>query len=335
MYATSDVEDALTATRQFLLPFEWSRWWRLAVVALFLGGGTTVNPPTAEIPMGPGGQPPSTPPGTPDVTVPFDALPVDVAALAVVLAVAAAIVGLLVAIVGAIMQFVLVESLRNEQVSVRRYLGRRWKQGLRLFGFQIALGVGTLLVAGGLAALGLAPLALANSPLLTAAALVVVVPVVLAVALLAATAFVFTSSFVVPTMVVEECGVLDGWRRFWPVLRESWKEYVAYALVYVALLIVTGIAAGIVTGIGVVLLLIPFGIVALLGAALLGIASVAGLAYIGVVGLLLLLAVLSLFALVKVPIVTFMRYYSLLLLGDTEGTLDLVESRRTAIRSES
>lgn len=334
MYATSDVEDALNATRGFLLPFEWRRWWRLAVVALFLGGGTTVNPPSVDLPTGGGDAPPSSPPGAPDPDAALEMVPHDVFLVAAVIAVAAAILGLLFAIVGAIMQFVLVESLRNERVTVRRYVGRRWRQGVRLFVFQVALGVLTLLVAGGLGALGLAPLAFDGSPWLAAPALVVLVPVVLAVVLLGTAAFVFTSSFVVPTMVVEDCGVIDGWRRFWPVLRRSWKEYLAYALVYVALSIVAGIAAGFATGLGFVVLLIPFGILALVGVALLGTAGAAGVAFLVVVGALFLLAVIALFAFVQVPIVTFMRYYSLFLLGDTEETLDLVPERRAAVRSE-
>lgn len=333
MHATSDVEDAVTATRQFLWPFEWSKWWRLALVALFLGGGTGVSPPSFQPPTT-GDAPPVAPPGPAEPGVPFETIPPDLLALAVVIGIAAAIVGLLFAVLGAIMEFVLVESLRTERVTVRRYIGRRWRQGVRLLVFQVALGVLTFLVAGGLVALGLAPVILADAAVLSGALLLIAVPVALMVVLLAGAVFVFTSSFVVPTMVVEDCGVLDGWRRFWPVLRRSWKEYLAYALVYVGLLIVAGIAAGIVIGIGFVVLAIPFGALGFLGVALLGTAGVAGLAFLAVVGVLFLLAVIALFAFVQVPIVTFLRYYSLLLLGDTEQTLDLIAERRATVRSE-
>ena len=49
VYATEDLEDALAATREFLFPFEWGRWWRLAVVSIFLSSGSALNPPTAEL----------------------------------------------------------------------------------------------------------------------------------------------------------------------------------------------------------------------------------------------------------------------------------------------
>ncbi len=340
MYATSDLEDALAATRELLLPFEWGRWWRLALVALFLSSGTALNPPSIQtgLPTSFGGGAPTDPgmgedpelPGDFDAAV--DALPSDLIALAILLAVAGIALGIVLAAVGAVMEFVLIEALRRETVEIRRSFARRWRQGLRLFGFNVGLGIVSALVVGVLVSVALAPVLVADSLALTAVALVVVVPVVLAVAILAAAAFGFTSAFVVPTMVVEDCGVLDGWRRFWPVLRREYKEYLGFALVYVALLIVVGIATGIAVGVGAVLLGLPFGIVAVIGTSLLGAGSTPGIALLVVVGGLWLISVIALFAFVQVPVVTFLRYYSLFLLGDTEESLDLIAERRAAVR---
>lgn len=338
MYATDDLEDALVATREFLLPVEWGRWWRLALMALFLSGGTALNPPTVQtgLPTSVGGTAPTDPgmtdPGIPDA--PLDALPADLVALAVLLAVVGILVGIVLAAVGAVMEFVLVEVLRQETVAVRRFFARHWRRGLRLFAFNVGLGLLSLVVVGGLISFGLAPLLVVDSLWLTVLALVLVVPLVLAVGLVAAAAFVFTSAFVVPTMVIEDCGVLDGWRRFWPVLRREVEEYLAFGLVYVALLLVVGVATGIVVGVGGLLLALPFGIVAAGGVALLGGLDAAGIGLLAVVGLLWLLSVVALYALVQVPVVTYLRYYSLFVLGDTEPSLDLLPERRAAVRGE-
>ncbi|PSP78412.1 hypothetical protein BRC81_07655 [Halobacteriales archaeon QS_1_68_20] len=340
MDATSDLEDALAAAKEFLLPFEWGRWWRLALVALFLSSGTALNPPSIQtgLPSGVGGGAPVEP-GSPDgPAIPggagdvIDALPADLIALAIALVIVATALGVVLAAVGAIMEFVLIESLRQETVSIRRYVSRRWRQGLRLFGFNVVLGVVAALVVGTLIAVALAPVVLLDSLALTAVALVAVVPAVLVAGVLAAAAFGFTSAFVVPAMVLEDCGVLAGWRRFLPVLRREYKEYVAFALVYVALLIIVGIVTGVAVGIGAILLVIPFGVVALIAVSLLGTASTAGIALLVVVGVLWLLSVIALFAFVQVPVVTFLRYYSLFLLGDTEESLDLIPERRAAVR---
>ena len=341
MYATSDVEDALAATREFLLPFEWATWWRLAVVAFFLSTGAGLNPPSVQTGFPPGvgdGTPfdPGAPavPGIPvDPGAPVETLPPEVFLLVGLLVAFGIVVGLLFAAIGAIMEFVLVESLRKERVTIRQYATRRWRQGIRLFGFNVGVLVVTGLIVAGLTALGLLPLLVADSLALTAIALVVLVPAVFIVSILSAAAIGFTSAFVVPTMVVKETGVLDGWRQFWPVLKRNAQEYLGFALVYIALVLVLGVAAGIVVGIGAVLLTIPFGVLATIGVALLPTFGPLGYVLLFIAGTLWVLSLFVFFAFVQVPIVTFLRYYSLLLLGDTESTLDLIPDRRSEIRS--
>jgi hypothetical protein len=343
VYATDDLEDALAATREFLLPFEWARWWRLAVVSIFLSSGSALNPPTAELsapswfgPLGPvGGPPGGSPPGdgpTPGGVTPPEWLPIDPATLALALGGAALAVGVLLAVVGAVMEFVLVESLSNDRVALRRDWGRRWRQGLRLFGFNAAFLLTALLALGGLVGLGVAPALFTGSILLAVLGLVLLVPVLLAVGLAAAAVVGLTSAFVVPTMVAEDCGVLAGWRRFGPVLRRHPEEYVAFALVYVALVIATGVAVGIAVGVGAAVLAVPFGLLAAFGTVLLGLGTTAGLIVTVAAGISWGAAVLVLLALAEVPVVTYLRYYSLFVLGDTEASLDLIPERRAAIR---
>jgi hypothetical protein len=96
--------------------------------------------------------------------------------------------------------------------------------------------------------------------------------------------------------------------------------------------LVGSILAGIATVVGAVVIAIPFGLVALAGAALLTVVEAAGWAVIIVAALLFGLALVALVLVVSVPVQTFLRYYALLVLGDTNEAFDLIPERRRAIR---
>lgn len=83
----------------------------------------------------------------------------------------------------------------------------------------------------------------------------------------------------------------------------------------------------------VLVLLIPFGILGAPEFVLLTVARPFGLGVLAVVGLLFGLSVLVVVAFLPVPVVAYLRYYALLVLGDADGDLDLVPERRTAIRA--
>ncbi|QLG60369.1 hypothetical protein HUG12_00810 [Halorarum salinum] len=135
------------------------------------------------------------------------------------------LLGSLLLLVGSIMEFVLVESLRNEEVLVRRYWGDRWRQGVRLFGFRLVV---RLLVLGSLAvlaALVVVPAAVGGGPGPGAPvggvgvlAVLLLLPTFLVLALVVGLVDGFTTVFVVPVIVLEGVGVLDGWRRLWPTI---------------------------------------------------------------------------------------------------------------------
>lgn len=55
---------------------------------------------------------------------------------------------------------------------------------------------------------------------------------------------------------------------------------------------------------------------------------------LAVVVLLFGLSVLVVVALAQVPVVTYLRYYALVVLGDVDSDLDLIPDRRGAIRAD-
>lgn len=332
LHAVDDLEEAFAATRAFLWPFDAGTWLKLAVVAFFVGGASGGNVPTSGMQFD-GGTPAGPGPGPGDV----DPSQVTGEALALVLGVVAVLVvlGLLLGFVASVMEFVLVQSLREEAVHVRRYFRAHWRAGARLFGFRLGLTVlfaalvalpvlAFVFATGGIGAIG--------GPGDVFGLLALLIPLAVVVGVLFTLINGFTTFFVVPVMLVEGRGVLSAWRRFYATMRTEWKEYLAFVGLTFVLTLVAGTAVGFVVGVVALVVLGPIVVVGLVGAIASG-ASLPVLVGVGLLGLLGLVVVLFVAALVRVPVVTYFRYYAMLLLGDTDPDLDPVPERRRAIRS--
>ncbi|WP_135305034.1 DUF7544 domain-containing protein [Haloarcula amylovorans] len=331
LYALEDIDDALDATRAFLFPIDRTRWLKLAVIVFFVGGpAANFNFSQYNVPadQGPGGAPP-----IPDVGT-------NVVLLVVAVVVVALLVGLALLLVGSIMEFVLVESLRHESVTIRAYWDRRWRQGVRLFGFRLlvnGLVLGSFVVLFVLFVLptffdigpGVAPV---NG--LSLVGFLLLLPVIVVLALVVGIVDTITTTFVVPVMVLEDRTVLGSWRRLWPTITSQPWQYLAYLVANFVLAIVTGILVAVATGVAALILLIPFGLLGLLGFLLFFLFSPLGIGVLAVVGVLFVLALLAVAALVQVPVVTYLRYYALLVLGDIATEFDLIPERRAAVRTD-
>ncbi|ADB60041.1 hypothetical protein Htur_1149 [Haloterrigena turkmenica DSM 5511] len=328
MDAIDDLGDAIEASRDFLTPIRPGTWVKLAFVVVFvssLGFGFSTSVPGSDV---------LTVSGDPtgevwqlenfDGTVPTDEL----AAFVLALAGLALLAWLCYAFVAAIMEFVFLESLRSNEVRVRRYFAANVGNGARLFCFRLGL----LLV---VSALGAAPAYVISAG---GGSLGDLSPGVFGLySIYGFTLYVgysavrrFTDAFVAPIMLLEDRGVVGAWGRFRKSLAANWSEYAVYLVLFWFLYLAVLIGAWIVVGIGLLLLMIPIGIVwfvlILLGPI--------GLLLFVVVGPLSLAAVLLFMGLVWAPITTFFRYYALLLLGDTDDDLDLIPDQRAAIRGD-
>lgn len=327
-YAVGAVGDAVGVARRFLFPFDAGRWLRLAAIALFLGGvgggGDAGSIVTNS--LGAGDEPFVGPPGGPTLEPPA-ALPAGTVELAV--AAAAVLVGLalLFGLVSSVMRLVLIDVLRTDEVRVRGPFRRRFGQGARLFGFALGLGLLVslpLIAFGGLFALSgptPSPVRVGVAVLLVVAAALLAVPYALVVG--------FTNTFVAPVMVAADCGVLAGWRRFWPALTREWAQFVVYLIARILLSLVVGVAVGAVVavvGAAVAVAAIAVRFVAALPFG--GVEAVLG-ATAGVVALALL-AVGSAVALwllslpVRIPVLTYFTAYELLVLRRAAPKFDLL-----------
>ncbi len=319
LYAVDDVADAVAATRAFLLPFDRSRWLRLALVVFFVGGGAGLQLSG----------------GAPDAGNSPTLPSLGGAELALVGAAVAIVVVLVLAFlfVRSTMEFVFVASLRRESVAVRRDWRANWRRGARLLGFRLALGAVALAAAAAVVGLAVTP-ALVGVPVGSAVVLLVAVPALVVLAVGAGLAGGFTTAFVVPVMLLDDCGPLAAWRRLWPTLTAGWRQYAAYAVGAFVLRFAAGLLATVATTLAAVGLAVPLGLVALAGVALLGVVEALGWVVVGTAVVLFVLSLVVVSLLVAVPVKTFRRYYDLLVLGDTDRSLDVVATRRRALREE-
>jgi len=330
-YAALDaIDDAIDATKGFLLPFEFGKWLRLAVIMIFVAGGGggganwATNAPQFADSTGSGGAPPADPGTMPDAALGGLAL---------------AIIGLVVLIVlffvvvTPIMEFVFVESLFEREVHIRQYFAKNVGNGLRLLGFNLAVGLVGLLLLGVPFALLVLGVIGGGSGMAVAGVILLLIPVIFVYAIVAGLLTGLTNVFVVPIMLAEERGLLSAWGRLWSAMTDDIAEF----LVYVVLSVILGIGVGIIAGfaslfvllvLGIPFAIVAFAIFAVGGGGAVPLAVLAGLGLIAFV--LFLLAT----GFVQAPLQSFLRYYAMLVLGDIAPDLDPIPAISSEVRDE-
>ena len=219
------------------------------------------------------------------------------------------VLALIWAFIGATMRFVFVDMLSTGNIRVRHFFRDRFGKGVRLFAFEIALTaamfvamiVSAFLVFGFWGTNAAAPLLL-----------LLLIPLALIAAILFGLILLLTTDFVVPIMVSEDCGVIEGWRQLIGVISSQLWQTVVYVITRFVLGLVAAIAQAILVIIALLVIAIPFvliGIVFL--AALQGGDRILLLA----LGVPYLIIVIPVALLIAVPFVTFFRYALLVLEG--------------------
>ena len=327
-YAVDAIDDALDASREFLFPFSLGRWARLALITLFVGGGGVGGQVSnlrnvGQFPTGPSGPSPS---------IPTDPAPVtpELGGIAILIAAAVLLVFLALAIIGATFEFVFVDAIAEDHVRVLGPFRRQVGNGLRLLAFNVVVGFVTLAplaVAGYLAYVAGGPAGFNGFDALGTGALIAFVAVAAAWLIVSGLVSGLTRTLVVPVMVATGAGVLGGWRRLWPRLRDEWKQTLVYLLMH----FFVGIGVGLVS----LLLLLFGGVVVGIVALVVGLAAAAvthgGNPTLGVdVGLLAggVTFVPLFFVLVALPVgiltTTYVRTYELASLAGFDRAFDLL-----------
>ncbi len=304
-YALRVFDEAISRTKDLLLPFDLGIWLRLAIISFFVGGsggGSTGN-------IAGNGEEFS---GLAPVSIGFPTL----------------IIGLILAILlivfifmflSAVFQFVFVDCLASNQVSLSRTFSLRAGKGVRLLLFTIgAIAVFIATIAAlFLITFGSASL---SGEIANVIAFIYAIPILILLAILFGIVMLLTTDFVVPVMITDDCGVIEAWSRVLSFIRKDWGQTFVYLLAKFLIGIGIFILMFILILIAVVLLLIPFGILAVV---LVGFLKMTLLVLIGLaIPAILILFVVIFF--ISVPFTTFVRYYSLLVLGQFAPEYDLL-----------
>jgi hypothetical protein len=320
-------------TQQLFKPFRLGQWTRLAFVGFLAGelgsGGGCNLPSSFHLPQQNGGSRQLLDPMFPSID------PTLLAGSIAVLFVTAIVFGLIFMYVGSVMRFTLFDSVIEKNCSIRRGWSRRQSEGWRYFLWQLAFTLATLL--GAFALIGLPAifgfaLGWFQQPkehllglILTG---VVLFFILLIYFLSAAVIHVLAKDFVVPQMALENIGVMEAWRRLWPMMRAEQGGYAGYVGLKIVLAIVAGIAVGIVSIVLALLIAIPaagLGIVAVITGKTAGLTwdafTITAAVVAGAVFLAIFLYVVSL---ISVPVIVFFPAYSIYFFGSRYRPLGLL-----------
>ena len=350
-HAIDSVDEAIDETRSFLSPFAVGRWLKLALISIFVGtggsalsllnlfssllsggpsggnvtaGGNATAPLSSEV--GAAGNVSAGAPPTGQVPPPSELLEMAGAELGVIVAVGLLLfaIMLVIGLLTETLRFVFYDDLQTDTVRLIAPAKRRFGQAVRLYGFKIGL---QLLTFGPIVGL-LAFFFIADVPVGPIVGVFLGL-VVLAVLLLSTIVGRITNEFVAPTMVITDSGVLDGWRRFWPVLRGQLSQFGVYLVVHFLLLLAVGIARAILSvliyGIvltigGVIALVIVLGVFGSVSAVT---ASPAALLVLGLLALVTLLIGWVVLLPVQIAVLTYVTNYEVAMLAACDDALRL------------
>lgn len=327
--------DAITpafehARQQLVRPFRASQWARLGLVGLLAGemsSGGGCNPVSFQMPTHPNDSQRFLEAALPSIH------PMLTASLIAVLIVAGFVFMVLFVYVNSVMRFVLFDSVVARECRIGESWSRRQGPGRRLFVWQVLLYLVSLaaltilvgipaafaLIVGWLRAPKehMIPLILGGMGLFFVLLAFIVAQLVIQV---------MTKDFVVPQMALEGIGAIEGWQRLWPQVKREKGGYAAYIGMKVVMALGAAVVLGIISGIVVLLFLIPVGG---LGA----VAVIAGMAagltlnlytitLAVVVGVIAIAALLYAISLISVPAVVFFPAYSIYFFASRYPALD-------------
>jgi hypothetical protein len=311
--------------KQLMDPFRFGQWARLAVLALATGemsSGSGCNSGFKAL----SSLPSRFPSRSQNFADPSDGLsalglePKVMMSMVIVAVVGFLILGLVWLYVSSVSRFQLFESVLRRNCELGKSWGRWQAQGLRYFGWQLALSIVGLTVA----AILFLPLLLPLLPVLKShgapgpgflLALLPMILVFMVFGLIMALIGVLTKDFVIPLMAVDNVGVIEGWRRLLRMMGVQKAAYAGYVGMKIVMAIGASVVFGIAAGIVAAIVMVPF---AILGVVIVLLGHSGGLSWNAVTitaaivaGTILLAVLLYVIALVCVPVAVFFPAYAI------------------------
>jgi hypothetical protein len=306
-FAFSGIDDATEKTKGFLWPFKWSVWWRIAVISLFTGGLGGLNFPYSSN----------------NYTNPIDSSQLatgfsELAGIILWLILAFILVAIVFTFLSSVFQFVFVRCLSENKFMLRKNFAENIGNGLRLFGFWIVM-----IIAAIIAALVFFVLILSAGGLFHAPNILLIIPAIilfLLVLLIIGIIGLFTTDFVVPVMLKDNCGIIEGWKKCWGILRNSPSQ----SIVYLVMRIIISIVLAIILLVFVIVVVLAIGLPFLALIHLSGLGLAFSPLHITLLAIILIIAI-PILLIISVPFNTFLRVYSLSVLGKMNPEYKMIE----------
>ncbi len=251
-YALDTLEDTFTETKNYLWPFNLSRWLKLGVIVFFVGGQgnslfgqiNSFSGFTGEEFNGDGGS--NMPAG--DLGQVFSEEP-ELTAFILGIAAVVFLIILFFTFLSSVFEFVFYSSLHEKEdknIALWSSFKAHLLDGLKYFAFR------WLVIILFIAMIAILVLSFISSIPLGALLTILMIPLWVCI---------WFVSFAVhhlalPEMVVNERGFIDSLRQTYSYVRKEWKQAIAFLLVNIAV----GLAASILVGIGFLIVLIILGI---------------------------------------------------------------------------
>lgn len=307
--ALTTIDEAIERTRQLLWPPKKGIWIRIALIALFLGGGL-ISPPNLDT---------ISPSSSGVLTLSPDSLS-DQMELMLTVASGIVVAGLLYVMVSAIFQFVFVDCLSSGKVSLAGPFRLRWRKGMHLVGFYLVLLLIMFICMVFLTFWFLGPVLSSGNPDILSLLIAVVQMLILLFIILIPVWIlaILTADFVVPVMITDDTGIITGWSRVITLFSGRWIE----AGIYTGLKIMLIVISGMIIGVAAFLISLPFSFGLFSGGIGYEVSGSGSSELLSLLAGTLLIFLVSLFLLV--PVLTFFRYYSLAVLRTLDSRYDLL-----------
>jgi len=298
-YAFCAIDQAVARTKNILIPLDRGVWLRLALIAFFVGGSIGGFETAWQE----------------DHSFTRSMSSIDLSGigqeyLTIVLAILT--FGLMYALLSGIFQFILFDGIRDDNIAIKQYFGKEIGNGLRYFSFILVIS----LLFFSLLAIPVA-LVLSGSPVVgtgtfaqRASLVLAYLAYILALGIPYMVIVMFTTDFVIPIMRLERCGILAAWKRCFNLFRGRWSQAVVYSGMKILFVLVMALIVGILVATTAVVVGIPVFLVI----------SAQGWSPVGINASTILFAAYTSFVafsglLFSVPFITFLRCYSLYVLG--------------------
>lgn len=315
-YSLEAFDPAIKRTKKALVePFDFWKWMRLGIIAFFVGGG--MGTPNFNFPANWQSE-------NRKMAVPSTQEIIDKATqfwhqyqtYILIALVFIILIILLFILLSSIMEFVFVESLVTNRVSIRSYFGKHMHHGFNLFIIRMILGIGSL----SLFILAMMPvLRQLLSGSITPGFIIGSILWFFVIALILAALNGIIGSFIglaIPVVIYQEVGIINAIKTVLGRFREDWKQIGVYWVVrffaWIAGAIVVGIAAVVLCIIIFIILIIPglilYFILSALGQ---GTGSFSFWAVMIPYGVFALVIFMIFILLASVPLPVFMKYHLL------------------------